>query len=428
MAVAQPAIAFRSRLLLDGQQARESLIEYQRRGGYAVGSWSYSPDALRSILEASGLRGRGGSAFPAGRKWQSVAGEPGPRVLLVNGAETEPASAKDRLLLAQRPHLVLEGALLAARAVEAATCIFYLHANAPDAHAAISAAIKELSAMHRPLPRFRLVTAPLGYVAGEESAAVQRCNGKPARPTFKPPLAYQQGVDGRPTLVQNVETLANVAGIVRDGADAFRAVGTASAPGSLLITLSGAVRRPGVYEVPTGTTLQDIIQTLGGGASDNSPVQALLPGGYFAGWLSGAALKTGVRLDPDSLREHGVSLGAGSITVVPESVCGLTQAVALLRFFARESVRQCGPCTYGTEAMADALQRLAVGHPAADDLERLHRYAEVMLPRRGACGHLDGATNAARSALKVFEREIANHARGRSCGRPWRSVLPGLEA
>jgi len=427
MAAAGVEVTFRPRLLIEGQSGRESLADYQRRGGYASASWSRPPEELRSLVTASGLRGRGGSAFPTGIKWQSVAAEPGPRVLLVNGAETEPASGKDRYLLTQRPHLVLEGALLAARAVDAATCLLYLRAKGADEQASLKAAWQELQAAGRPLPRWRIVTAPAGYVAGEETAAIQRCNGKAAKPAFKPPLPYQQGAEGRPTLVQNVETLANVPGVVRDGAEAFRAIGSASAPGTLLLTLSGAVRRPGVYEAPTGTPLQDIVQHLGGGTVDKSPVQALLPGGYFAGWLSGAALRSGARLDAESLRDHDVSLGAGSITVIPDSVCGLAQAVALLRFFARESVRQCGPCTYGTAAMADALGRLAVGRPESDDVERLRRYSGVMLPRRGACGHLDGATNAARTALHVFEREIAQHARGRTCGRPWRSLLPGVE-
>ena len=153
VAVAETSVAFRPRLLIEGQQGREALADYRRRGGYASASWSRPPEELRSLVDASGLRGRGGSAFPTGRKWQSVAAEPGPRVLLVNGAETEPASSKDRYLLTQRPHLVLEGALLAARAVDAATCIFYLRANGSDEQASLKAAWQELQAARCPLPR-----------------------------------------------------------------------------------------------------------------------------------------------------------------------------------------------------------------------------------------------------------------------------------
>lgn len=157
------------------------------------------------------------------------------------------------------------------------------------------------------------------------------------------------------------------------------------------------------------------------------PVQAVLPGGYFAGWIGGAALRDGVTLDLESLRAHGSTLGAGTIVVVPESVCGLVQAAALLRFFADGSVRQCGPCTFGTPAMALLMERLALGRAEPSDVERLRHYADVMLPKRCACGHLDGATIAARAAWSVLEREIAQHRRGRTCGRPWRVVLPGLE-
>lgn len=428
MAAASAAAArIAPRLLVDNLRARESLAAYRQRGGYAAASWTMTPPELRAVVEASGLRGRGGSAFLAARKWQSVAAEPGPRVVLVNGAETEPASAKDRLLLTLRPHLVVEGALLAARAVEAQTGVFYLHADAEDERAAIEGALRELRDERRRLPPWRIVMAPPGYVAGEESAAIQRCNGKAAKPTFKPPLPYQRGIAGRPTLVHNVETLANVPGIARDGVAAFCAVGTAAAPGTMLVTLSGAVNRPGVYEVPGGVTLQAVLEELGGGTPGAAPVQAVLPGGYFAGWLGGAALRQGVTLDRESLRPHGVALGTGTIVVVPESVCGLAQAAALLRFFADQSVRQCGPCTYGTTAVAEIMERLALGRAEPSDLERMQHFAGVMLPRRGACGHLDGATIAARTALRAFERDLAQHRRGRTCGRPWRVVLPGLE-
>jgi NADH:ubiquinone oxidoreductase subunit F (NADH-binding) len=416
-----------ARLLPDGLEARESLPAYQDRGGYAAAAWQRPPEELRALVAASGLRGRGGSAFPAGTKWQAVAAYAGPRSLLVNGAETEPASRKDRTLLARRPHLVLEGALLAARAVGAERGVFYLHADATDARLALEQALREVPAALGRLPRCRVVVAPPGYVAGEETAAIQYCQGKAAKPTFKPPLPVQSGLAGRPTLVQNVETLANVPLIAREGAEAFRRVGVATHPGTLLVTLSGAVRHPGVYEVPTGMLVQEVLTQLGGGTPGDVAVQAMLPGGYFAGWVAGAALQQGLTLDHESLRAHGATLGAGTLTVVPDTVCGVAQALTLLRFFAAESVRQCGPCTRGTAAMAALMHRLAFGHADATDAERLHRYATVMLPRRGACGHLDGATYAARTALSVYERDLARHARGGSCGRPWRVVLPGLE-
>jgi NADH:ubiquinone oxidoreductase subunit F (NADH-binding) len=419
-------VAVRPRLLIEGLPSRESLADYIDRGGYASTSWERAPAELREEVDLSGLRGRGGGAFPTGRKWKAVAAEPGPRAALVNGAESEPASQKDRLLLTLRPHLVIEGALLAARAVGARECVFYLHQGAHAESTSLHAALTELRAAGRPLPRWRLVLAPRGYVAGEESAAVQRCNGKAAKPTFKPPMVYQRGIGGRPTLVNNVETLAQVPFIARRGAAAFRAVGSAASPGTLLVTLSGAIRRPAVHEIPFGAPLARVLNEVGGGTPDGAPIQAVLPGGYFAGWLAGRAIDAGVLLDGESLARHGVGLGAGAITVVPASVCGLAQAAALLRFFVEESVQQCGPCTFGTAAMAEALERIVEGAGRASDLERLGRYAEAMLPGRGACGHLDGAAAATRTALKVFERDLDLHLGARGCGRPAQVLLPGL--
>lgn len=404
----------------------EPLTGYRQAGGYTRLPRDYAPEWLRAMAAESGLRGRGGSGFPAGRKWESVAAQPGRRSVLVNAAESEPASAKDRVLLTSRPHLVIEGALLAARAIAAGEVIFYLHDGARDTRSAVEEAMRELRVARIDVPRWRIVTAPSRYVAGEETAAVQRANGKPAKPTFKPPRPFERGVRGGPTLVQNVETLANVPLIVRNGPDWFREAGTDDLPGTLLVTLSGGVRRPGVYETVAGTRLEDIIETLGGGTVDGQPPQAVLPGGYFSGWVGGDAIRRGVRLDRASLAEQGALLGSGAITVVPRSVCGLWQAVYLLRFFADESARQCGPCTFGTVAMADALERIAVGQPEPDDLRRLEHYASTVLPGRGACGHLDGATIAARTTLEVFRDDIHRHLTRGHCGRAAHCILPGV--
>jgi NADH:ubiquinone oxidoreductase subunit F (NADH-binding) len=414
------------RLLLPGQRTRETLAEYKSTGGYADEAWRRRPAELIDLVERSGLLGRGGSAFPAGRKWRAVASRPDPRVVLVNGAESEPASHKDHALLSLRPHLVIEGALLAARAVDARDCIFYLHAGDEAAEHAIRETVAELERAEVERLRLRIVTAPPGYVAGEETSAIQRASGKAARPSFKPPRAFERGVRGRPTLVQNVETLANVPLISAHGVEWFRAMGTTDLPGTILVTLSGAVARPGVYEVPGGAEIGWILEQ-SGGLPPGETLQALLPGGYFSGWLDATSIHQRASLTPGSLRRFGAALGTAAVTVVPGSVCGLAQAAALLRFFARESARQCGPCTLGTAAMADILERVLRGQPERDDLTRLRRYSEEMLPGRGACGHLDGATTAARTALTVFHDEIEQHLRTGSCGRPEHIILPGLE-
>ena len=424
LAEARPLLTPMPRLRGGGVRHSESFADYVRAGGYAPAVWAQSPADLIDLVVASGLRGRGGAGFPTGVKWQSVAAEPGRPVLLVNAAESEPASRKDRALLRLRPHLVIEGALLAARAVDADECIFYTHD--PGIKGSIDAACRELERAGAGLPRWRSVLAPRAYVAGEASAAVSFVNGRSAKPTSRPPRTHQRGVAGRPTLVQNVETLANVPGIARDGPEWFRAVGTPDHPGTVLLTINGAVGRRNVFEVPTGTALADILDDLACGTP--AGVQAVLPGGYFAGWLPPSAVRAGVTLDPASLRAAGSDLGSAAITVIPESICGLWQAVRLLRFFADESARQCGACTFGTAAMADALERIARGAAHDDDRDRLRRYAERMLPRRGGCGHLDGAATAARTALDVFADEIDRHLRHGGCGRPMRCILPGLEA
>lgn len=421
--VQRPTVPTLMRLHGHEPQKPETFAEYVQAGGYAPEAWTRPSAELVEIVTASGLRGRGGAAYPTGAKWQAVAAEPGRPVVLVNAAESEPASLKDRMLLSLHPHLVIEGALLAARAVGADECVFYTHDR--TAKQAIDRARRELTRAGARLPRWRSVVAPAAYVAGEASAAVNFVNGHDATPTSKPPRIHARGVDGRPTLVHNVETLANVPGIARDGAGWLRASGTPDCPGTILVTLNGAVRRRGVVEVPAGAVLADVLADLGGGTPDD--VQVVLPGGYFSGWLSAMVVWRGVTLDPASLRAAGSDLGSAAVTVIPESVCGLWQAARLLRFFADESARQCGPCTLGTAAIADALERVARGAARADDLARLRFYAERMLPGRGACGHLDGATKTARTTLDVFADEIETHLRRGGCGRPMRSVLPGLE-
>ncbi|MCL4543721.1 MAG: SLBB domain-containing protein [Chloroflexi bacterium] len=413
------------RLLLSELKVRESLLEYCQRGGYSRTVWSLSPDEIRGAVHTSGLSGRGGSHFPTGRKLDAVAGQSSPKVVLVNGAETEPGSQKDRWLLTLRPHLVLEGAQLAARAAGAAAVVLYLPEQDRRVQESVSSALAELRQERRSTVSWRIVAAPRRYVAGEESAAIQRANGKSAKPTLKPPYPADRGVGGRPTLVHNAETLANFPRILTAGPEAFQALGTPGHPGTMLVTVSGQVRKPGPLEVPAGAQLTDVLALAG--APQPTAIQAVLPGGIFAGWLAGAVLQQGVRLERDSLRAFGVSAGAGAITVVSDEVCGLCQAVAVLQYFTKESVQQCGPCTYGTQAMATLLLRVARGEGGAEDLSRIEHYATAMLPRRGACGHLDGAAAAARTALRVFDRDITRHMRRGSCGRPWRVVVPELE-
>ncbi len=266
--------------------------------------------AVIAAVEASGLRGRGGAGFPTAVKLAAVAAGRGP-IVVANGVEGEPGSHKDALLLRVNPHLVLDGAVVAAAAVGARKIVIAVGRGASAAHASVASAIAERAAAGERIG-IELAAAPERFVAGEETALVQWLNGGPAKPAFVPPRPFERGVGGRPTLVQNVETLANIALIARFGSGWFRELGTAAEPGSMLLTLGGAVARPGITEVAAGTTLRAALERCGQPAEVPS---AVLVGGYFGTWISAAALD--VPLSDAGLRPLGAALGARSIAVLP---------------------------------------------------------------------------------------------------------------
>jgi NADH:ubiquinone oxidoreductase subunit F (NADH-binding) len=364
---------------------------------------------LIAEVERAGLRGRGGAAFPTGLKMRAVAEAGRPSAVVVNGGEGEPASEKDALLLATAPHLVLDGAELAAQAVGAGEAIVCIRSGAEQARARIARALEE---RRRSPVRFRVVATPNAYLAGEESALVNFLNGAPLKPTFVPPRPFERGVGKRPTLVQNVETLAHLALIARHGAHWFRALGSPDEPGSALVTLGGGVLRPGVYEIEPGARLSALLDAAGGSAGE---VRAVLMGGCFGSWIDGSRLDD-VVLDREHLRPFGAALGAGVIFVLPTQACGVAENARALAYLARESAGQCGPCANGLPAMATAFARIAQGvaDPRVEqDVERWSR----LVYGRGACHHPNGAARLAVSALDVFANELEQHRRGGPCAR-----------
>jgi NADH:ubiquinone oxidoreductase subunit F (NADH-binding) len=387
-------------------------------------------EALVGEVERSGLTGRGGGAFPAGRKLRSVAERAGRRgaILVANGMESEPASAKDASLLARAPHLVLDGIALAAGAISAAQA--YLCVHRPEQAESLSAAVAE-RAGHDPVP-VTVTVVPDRYVASEESALVHHLNGGPALPLFVPPRPFERGVRGRPTLVSNVETLANMALISRYGAGWFRSIGVPSAPGSALVTLTGAVRRPGVYEIALGTPLRDVLALAGGavsvpGGSGGPGVQAVLAGGYFGSWLPGGGALDAPASAP-GLLAAGASFGAGILLVLPAGGCGLAETAWVVRYMAGQSAGQCGPCLYGLPEIASGMEQIAFGAGGASGraLRALHElFGEV--EGRGACHLPDGVTRLAASALRVFADDLRRHQRGPCAGARGRPVfqVPG---
>jgi len=390
--------------LIPSAPGPESLATHHQRLGPLP---ALAPAQLIAELEGSGLLGRGGAGFPVGRKWRSVAQRSsGGAVVLANGAEGEPLSHKDRSLMAARPQLVIDGALLAAGAVNADDIIIYIGAEHRAADAALRAALGERPTDVR--GRVRIVQAPVGYVAGEESAAVNFINAGDARPTTTTPRPFERGVRGRPTLVQNVESLALAALIARRGAAWYQNLGQGQAHGIGLVTASGAVNHAGVQELELGSPLADVAAAAGGLRGD---VQAVLLGGYFGTWAD-VDEQWRLPLDPQSMRARGLAFGCGVVHFLNARTCGVEATARIMAYLASQSARQCGPCLFGLGAIAQATRRLAAKSPQTDDLERLQRWSGE-LPGRGACRHPDGAAGLLRSALTVFAEDYAAHQRRR---------------
>ncbi|QEN13359.1 NADH-ubiquinone oxidoreductase-F iron-sulfur binding region domain-containing protein [Mycolicibacterium sp. ELW1] len=381
----------------------ESMSAYASIGGYSPLD---SPESLLAEVEGSGLLGRGGAAFPLAVKLRTVRAahtRGHETVVLANGEEGEPASVKDRWLLRHRPHLVLDGVRLAARLVGAHHA--YVYVSDLDAARAVDAALSEVGFDTLGGLQISIVTVDAGYVAGEETAAVRAVNGGPAKPTDKPPRPFQHGIAGHPTLVSNVETLANLPYLHRNGAAAFRSAGTAASPGTFLMTITGAGRPPALYEVPHGMPFRDVL-ALHGVSPDS--VQGALMGGYFAGLLNREVLDT--TLDHETFRELGCGLGCGAVAILTDD-CSVAVAASVLAYFDRENAGQCGSCFNGTAAMAAAAGALRDGAATAEDVARLERWS-VVLRGRGACATLDGAANVAGSLLKHFPAVVEHHLAG----------------
>jgi NADH:ubiquinone oxidoreductase subunit F (NADH-binding) len=391
-----------TRRLLAGVRADRRpvlLAEHLRR----YGPLDVDPRAIVDVVDRAGLRGRGGGAFPTASKIQAVRSAGGRAIVVANGAEGEPISAKDKTLLAYVPHLVLDGAVVAARAVRAREVIV---AVPRSLLAVVRHAISE-----RDDGRVRLepVDVPETFVAGEETALVQYLNGGPALPTFTPPRPFERGVRGLPTLVQNVETLANLALIARYGSDWFRSAGTDDQPGTTLVTVCGAVREPGVSEIPIGYPLARLLADAGGVRGNAA---AFLIGGYFGTWVSAAAAD-GIMLADAELARHDASLGARAIVVLPEGTCGVHETARIARYLAHESAGQCGPCVHGLDAIASDLEQLVLQRRSVD-AGRLKRRLDVV-GGRGACRHPDGAVGLVSSALRVFATDVGRHLERRGC-------------
>jgi NADH:ubiquinone oxidoreductase subunit F (NADH-binding) len=396
--------------------ARYGPTPYRGQAGLLIGD-----------IEASGLTGRGGAAFPVYRKLAIVAGARGRKVVVANGAESEPASRKDELLLRAAPNLVLDGLQLAAEATGATEAHLYTHHGATTE---ILRALAERAAAGLDPVSVTITQAPPRFLAGQESALVNRLGGGPARPTFQPPRVTERGLHGAPTLVQNVETLAHIALIARYGARWFRAVGTSAEPGSMLTTVYQPDGKCRVIETEIGTPLNTLL-------SSGPETRAWLVGGYHGTWLPlpqpaaltrdaftpAAFTRDPLTLDNATLGKHGAAVGAGVLAALPSDRCGLAEAARVVGYLAAESAGQCGPCLNGLPRIAAALAELAGPRPRRPVRADVERWASLV-EGRGACHHPDGTARFVRSALTVFAPELSLHEKGRCSATNPRPFLP----
>jgi len=382
-------------------------------GGQALARAANDPAAVREAIRLADLRGLGGSGFPVWRKWDAVAAEsPKPdKYLVVNGNEDEPGTYKDRLLLEETPHQVIEGALVAAVAVGANRIVFYVNPELTLSLAALETAIEQWrasglldlasSALGKPL-ELTLLPGSGHYIGGEETAAMEWIEGKFPFPRGKPPYPAQVGVHGCPTLINNVETLAHVSHIVAHGADWFRALGKSPGTGTKLYSLSGDVLHPAVYELPMGTTLRELIYVHGGGLLSGKPLKAVFTGGPSCTLLAPDDLD--VKMDFDSLRARGGSLGTGAMIVISEGTGIVKRVAEYMRFFAHSSCGQCMSCKTGTATMSLLLDRIDTGRGTAADLATLENLC-AMLPGTGRCHLISGVVQLLDSSFRHFKHE-----------------------
>ena len=362
------------------------------------------PGALLPRVEAAGLTGRGGAGFTSWRKLAAVASGPRP-VVIANGAEGEPASSKDRTLLLNAPHLVLDGLQVAADIVGATNA--YVYVTPGPALQAVQSALAERRKARRDPVKVELVEAPDTFLSGQETAAVAAIEGRPAVPKDMTRRIVESGLRGRPTLVNNVETLAHLAQIAKHGATWFRRYGTPDEPGTFLTSISGPVVRPGVYEVAHGTSLNDVLARAGG---PTTPLQAVLVGGYHGSWIP---TETGWQapMSRAGLAPFGASVGAGVVIPLAADACGLVESAKVVAYLADQSAQQCGPCLNGLPRISDVITELARGTGSQALVAEVERVARLV-ENRGSCRHPDGTVRFVRSTLSVFASEVNLHLNG----------------
>jgi NADH-quinone oxidoreductase subunit F len=405
--------------------------EYERVGGYqalrkALGTMT--PADVTAVVGDSGLRGRGGAGFPTGRKWSYIPigdDAPHPKYLVANADEMEPGTFKDRLLLEGNPHQLLEGMILAAYAIRADVAYVFLRWAYREAARRISQAIAEaydarylgkdiLGSGHN-LELYLHVSAGR-YICGEATALLNALEGERGIPRAKPPHAAASGLWAKPTVVNNVETLSNVPHIVNKGAAWFKGLSLCEDSGTKLYQVSGRVKQPGVWELPMGITVRELLERYAGGMRDGLALRGLLPGGASTEFLLPEHLET--RFDFVSLEEAGSRFGTATVIVLDDHTCPVGMVHNLMRFFARESCGWCTPCRDGLPWTERILRGIEEGQGQMGDIGRLSRHTELIRGKNTFCELAPGAMEPLQSALKYYGEDFERHVREQRC--PWR--------
>jgi NADH-quinone oxidoreductase subunit F len=405
------------------------MAAYEAAGGYrglrkAV---AMDPKEVQKTVIASGLRGRGGAGFPTGQKWSFVPMDDmgGHRYVVVNADEKEPGTMKDRWLLEGNPHQLIEGTIITAWAIKADIAYIFLRREytlaARHIEQAISEAYKKGYLGNGILGsgwnlEMRLHLSAGRYMCGEETGLLNALEGRRATPRNKPPFPQVSGLWGRPTIVNNVETLSNVPHILREGPDWYKSLSSSPDTGTKIFGVSGKVKTPGLWELPMGTTLREIIERHAGGMADGLKLRGLLPGGASTDFLSAEQLD--VKMDFDSVAKAGSRLGTGTIVVLDDHTCPVGMVLSLEKFFARESCGWCTPCREGLPWTAKLLQALEEGKGEERDLEILEQHCKLLAPGRTFCALAPGAVEPLQSALKLFRDDFEAHVREKRC--PWK--------
>jgi NADH-quinone oxidoreductase subunit F len=407
---------------------------YRELGGYAGlrKALAMTPAALTELVKDSGLRGRGGAGFPTGVKWSFVPQDTGkPQYLVVNFDESEPGTYNNRELVERDPHQLIEGAIIAAYAVQCHTAFVYTRGEFLHPGRILERAIAEAydaGYLGRDILGsgydFELVLhrGAGAYICGEETALLSSLEGFRGQPRLRPPFPAVEGLYASPTLINNVETLCNVPHIVENGAEWFKQWGTEKSPGQKIFSVSGKVERPGNYEVPMGTPARVLIEEHAGGISDGRRLKAWTPGGSSTPFLTADHLDVG--LDFESIQAAGSLLGTGAMIVTDERDCMVRAALRLLQFYAHESCGKCTPCREGTWWVVRILDRIEHGYGRMEDLPLLEEVGGNIL-FKAFCALADGAVSPISSTLKFFRDEYEAHVRERRCPFSDRPAVDG---